>query len=197
MEKKAKTDNFLRAIKKHAKAQKSAMKIEVSQLKEEKIKEAENKAKSESEKMIKDKLEQKRFEQTSIIAKKTGEGQKRIFLERARMTDEVFALAAKKLTAYTQTPEYSEKLLKSAAEIAALFGENDCVLYVNEKDLGSAEKIKSCFGGSAEVKPDKKIKLGGIMGYCEKLGIVADETLDNKLLMQREWFIENSNLSVL
>ena len=78
-----------------------------------------------------------------------------------------------------------------------MFDGRDCVLYVNERDLGAAEGIKALFGGSTEVRADKTIKIGGIRGYCASMGIIADETLDSKLEAQREWFVENAALSVL
>ena len=80
---KNKTDNFLKAIKKYADEQRSAMQTEVAQLKEEKLKEATEKGRHDSEKYIKDKLEESRNRQTGILAKKIQEGQKKLFLERA------------------------------------------------------------------------------------------------------------------
>ena len=53
---KNKTDNFLKAIKKYANAQKHAMEGEVRQMKTERLKEAEAKAKRDSEKLKKEKL---------------------------------------------------------------------------------------------------------------------------------------------
>lgn len=197
MEKSAKTDNFLNAIKKYADEQRNAMRIEVEQLKEEKIKEAEKKAKYDSEKLIAEKLEAKRNEQTALLAKKTQEGQKKLFLERTEMTDNVFKKAEEKLIEYTKSAEYSEKLLQSANEIAALFGDEKSMLYINEKDMAYSDKIKALFGGSAEISADKTVKIGGIKGYCENMGIVADDTLDSKLYAQKEWFVENSGLSLL
>lgn len=197
MEKTAKTDNFLKAIKKYAVEQRAIMRNEVEQLKEQKIKEAEKKAKLDSEKMIKDKLEEKRNEQTSKIAKMTQEGQKQLFLERAEMTDSVFKKAEEKLIEYASTAEYIAKLEQSAKDIAALFCDERCTLYVNERDMASAEKLKSFFNGETEVCADKTIRIGGIKGYCKAMRIVADETLDSKLNAQREWFVENSGLSVL
>ena len=58
---KNKTDNFLKAIKKYADEQRSAMQTEVAQLKEEKLKEATEKGRHDSEKYIKDKLETDRL----------------------------------------------------------------------------------------------------------------------------------------
>ena len=113
------------------------------------------------------------------------------------MTDSVFKKAEEKLALYTKTAEYSEKLTESAKNVAALFGDKSCTLYLNEKDMDFASRLKTLFAGETEVCTDKSIKIGGLKGYCKALSIVADETLDSKLGAQREWFIENSGLSVL
>ncbi len=191
-----KTDNFLRAIKKYAKAQSTLLQTEVKQLKSERLKEAEEKARRDSERLIKDKLHEKRSHELAILAKKTQEGQRELFVERSRMTDEVFKNAANKLLDFTKTDEYRQKLLSSAKEIAGFFENRDCVLYVNERDLDLADSIKSFFAGNAEVVADKTIKIGGIKGYCADMAVIADETLDTKLEAQREWFFENATLSV-
>lgn len=194
---KNKTDNFLKAIKKYASAQKTAMEGEVRQLKSERLKEAEEKAKRDSERMKKDKLIETHNRQTAMLASKTQEGQRQLFIERAAMTKEVFDLAKEKLNEYTKTAEYSEKLKNSAKEIAEFFDGKDCVLFLNERDIKAADDLKSFFGGSVDVKEDKTIKIGGLKGYCKSMGIIADETLDTKLEAQKEWFVENAELSVL
>ena len=63
--------------------------------------------------------------------------------------------------------------------------------------MKNSDKIKAVFAGSTEVVADNSIKIGGIKGFCKAMNIVADETLDSKLYAQKEWFIENSGLSVL
>ena len=192
-----KTDNFLKAIRRYAKQQKSVMKGEVKQLKTERLKEAEEKAKRDSQRLIKDKLQETRTRQTAILAKKTQDGQRKLFIARSAMVEEVFKKAADKLVEYAKSDAYTSKLTDSAKAIADVFDGRDCVLYVNERDLGAAEGIKALFGGSTEVRADKTIKIGGIRGYCASMGIIADETLDSKLEAQREWFVENAALSVL
>ena len=194
---KNKTDNFLKAIRRYAKQQKSVMKGEVKQLKTERLKEAEEKAKRDSQRLIKDKLQETRTRQTAILAKKTQDGQRKLFIARSAMVEEVFKKAADKLVEYAKSDAYTSKLTDSAKAIADVFDGRDCVLYVNERDLGAAEGIKALFGGSTEVRADKTIKIGGIRGYCADMGIIADETLDSKLEAQREWFVENAALSVL
>lgn len=197
MEKTAKTDNFLKAIKKYADNQRNTILSEVDNFKKEKIAEAKKKAEYDSEKLIKDKLEAKKNEQTSKIAKLMQEGQRKLFLERAEMTESVFKKAEEKLIEFTKTTKYAELLNNYAKNISALFDGKSCVIYINERDMAFADQIKTLFGGKAELCADKTIKIGGLKGYCEALSIVADETLDSKLNAQREWFFENSGLSVL
>jgi len=194
---KNKTDNFLKAIKKYAGAQKKAMEGEVKQLKSERLKEAEEKAKRDSEALKKQKLNEVHNSQTAKLATKTQEGQKQLYIARAQMTEEVFKLASDKLKAYAQTAEYRAKLNDSAKAVAELFGGKDCIIYVNERDIAEAEQFKSLFSAGSEVKADNTIQIGGVKAYCESMGIIADETLDSKLDLQREWFVENAELSVL
>lgn len=194
---KNKTDNFLKAIKKYAGAQKKAMEGEVKQLKSERLKEAEEKAKRDSEALKKQKLNEVHNSQTAKLATKTQEGQKQLYIARAQMTEEVFKLASDKLKAYAQTAEYRAKLNDSAKAVAEFFGGKDCIIYVNERDIAEAEQFKSLFSAGSEVKADKTIQIGGVKAYCESMGIIADETLDSKLDLQREWFVENAELSVL
>ena len=197
MENTAKTDNFLKAIKKHAEKQRQSIQNEVEHIKKQKIKEAEKKGRLDSEKYISDKLEAKKNEETSKVAKLMQDGQKELFLMRSEMTESVFKKAEEKLIGFTQTDEYSRKLIESAKAISEVFGSKDCTLSVSEKDLSSADRISALFSGKAEVTSDKSIKIGGIKGYCSELNIIADETLDSKLAAQREWFVENAGLSVL
>lgn len=197
MENTAKTDNFLKAIKKHAEKQRQSIQNEVEHIKEQKIKEAEKKGRLDSEKYISDKLEAKKNEETSKVAKLMQDGQKELFLMRSEMTESVFKKAEEKLIGFTQTDEYSRKLIESAKAISEVFGNKYCTLSVSEKDLSSADRISALFSGKAEVTSDKSIKIGGIKGYCSELNIIADETLDSKLAAQREWFVENAGLSVL
>ncbi len=197
MEKSAKTDNFLKAIKKYADEQRRSMQDEVKHLKEAKLKEAEAKAKTDSEKYISDMLEKKKNEETSKTAKLTQDGQRKLFLQRRTMIDSIFSKAEEKLIEYTKTNEYAERLKNSAKDIASVFGNEDCIISVKADDLDKADSIKALFKGNVEVTADKSVKIGGIKGYCAKKSIVADDTLDSKLAEQKQWFVENSGLSVL
>lgn len=195
METTAKTDSFLKAIKKQALEKQESILNEISVMKANAIKNAEKKAKSDSEKLIREKLEEQRNEQRSSLAKKSQQAQKELFIKRLEMTDKVFEMAKAKLVEFTKTSAYNEKLLKSAKEISTLFGDESCIIYINEKDMDKADSIKAEFI-SAEIVADSSIVIGGIKGYCSAMNIVADETIDTKLYAQKDWFIENSGLKV-
>ena len=58
------------------------------------------------------------------------------------------------------------------------------------------DKISKAFGRKCGIESTDEISIGGIIGVSKKLGLLANETLDSKLEMQREWFFENSGLRV-
>ena len=117
------TDKFLRAIQKYAKKQNSAMRGEVKQIKTERLKEAEERGKRDSARLIGEKNQEIRSRHTALLATKTQEGQRKLFVERSRMVEEIFAEAQKKLIDYTATDAYTEKLLSDAREIGRLKGD--------------------------------------------------------------------------
>ena len=47
-----------------------------------------------------------------------------------------------------------------------------------------------------EIKEDASIKIGGLKASDKDKKIIADDTLDVRLLSQRDWFAENSGLNV-
>lgn len=196
METTAKTDSFLKAIKKHALEKQELMRNEISDMKATAIKNAEKNAKADSDKLIREKLQEKRNEQRSILAKKSQQAQKELFIKRHKMTEKVFEMAKAKLIEFANTSAYNEKLLNSAKEMSELFGDNSCIIYINEKDMDKADSIKAVFK-NAEITADNSIVIGGIKGFCPAMNIVADETIDTKLYAQKDWFIENSGLKVL
>ena len=197
MERTRKTDNFLQAIQRYTEEQRSITNTEVELLKEEKLRKAEESGKRDSERYIQQQLEAKKYVETSKLARLVQESQKKLFRERAKMTDEVFEMAAQKLIKYTETEEYKANLIESAKKIAELFSGNRSVIYINEKDMKYSTDLLAVFSGMAELVTDNSIRIGGLKGYCKSMRIIADETLDTKLCAQREWFIENSGLSVL
>ena len=86
---------------------------------------------------------------------------------------------------------------KRSAITDGVFGDaRDKLLSFTESD-GYAEFLKRSAAGFAAVFPQ-----GDVTVYVRRAGVaggstVADDTLDTRLEAQREWFLENSGMSVI
>ena len=70
------------------------------------------------------------------------------------------------------------------------------MLLVREADLPFADALRAAFGRPCEVRADASIRIGGLKASCEAKGLVADDTLDNRLQNQRGWFLEHAGLTL-
>lgn len=191
-----KSGNFLDAINKFNEEERAKVLSEMEEKRAKAVKAAKAKGEQDAEKYIKKNLSAEKTVITAKYAVKTLDAQGEIFRTRDEMVDEVFKRSADKIKEFSASPEYKDKLLAYAKEIADSFKDNSCVVYVKEDDLKYADDIKSVFSGSVEVQSDVKIRLGGLRGFCKDLRIVADNTLDSKLENKRQWFVENIDLKI-
>jgi len=58
------------------------------------------------------------------------------------------------------------------------------------------EALKDSYKHKYTIETDTEIIIGGFNAYCDKLSIEVDETIDNRLKDQKEWFYANSHLFV-
>ena len=64
-------------------------------------------------------------------------------------------------------------------------------------DMRFADDIKKAFGRDCKVESSDEITIGGCRAGVAGGSTVADDTLDTRLEAQREWFLENSGMSVI
>ena len=197
MEKNNKTDNFLKAINKYSKLERQQIQNDIETVREEELKNAEANGKKMARDFIAKEYSAVKTAVTGQYAVKNLEAQGKVYQKREEITNSVFEKAFKKLKDFTSTPRYKDLLIKSAKEIADIFKENSCVIFISENDNKFAQDIKAQFSGEVTVENDVAIKIGGIKGFCKDLKIVADNTLDSKLNSQKDWFTENSGLKVM
>lgn len=191
-----KSSNFLNAIKKFNEEERAKVVREMEDKKAEAVKEAEAKGKSDADKYIKKFLSAEKSEITGRYAVKNLEAQGNVFKARDEIVTTVFERSAEKLKEFSKSPEYKDKLLYFAKEIADTFKDNSCIIYVKEDDLKYENDIKSVFSGEVEIKKDVKIQIGGLRGLCKDLEIVADNTLDSKLESKKASFLKNVDLKI-
>lgn len=197
MGKNNKTDNFLKAINKYSKLERQQIQNDIETVRDEELKKAEANGKKMAREYITKEYSAVKTAVTGQYAVKNLEAQGKVYQKREEITNSVFEKAFKKLKDFTSTPQYKDLLIKSAKEIADIFKENSCVIFISENDNKFAQDIKAQFSGEVTVENDVAIKIGGIKGFCKDLKIVADNTLDSKLNSQKDWFTENSGLKVM
>ena len=197
MGKNNKTDNFLKAINKYSKLERQQIQNDIETVREEELKKAEANGKKMARDFIAKEYSAVKTAVTGQYAVKNLEAQGKVYKKREEITNSVFEKSFKKLKDFTSTPRYKDLLIKSAKEIADIFKENSCVIFISENDNKFAQDIKAQFSGEVTVENDVAIKIGGIKGFCKDLKIVADNTLDSKLNSQKDWFTENSGLKVM
>ena len=192
----SKTDNFLKAIEKHAEEQRTKIQSEAESFKENELNKAEEEGLREAYVLIQKEMSDINTEIASELSRAESSSRKKIFVRRQEIEQEVFQDAGKKLLGFTKTDKYVSFLEKSAKAIAALLDADDVVLLIRKEDTKFADRIRKAFGRKCKCEPTDEITFGGMMGMSRSLGRVADETLDSRLQMQHEWFYENSGLKV-
>ena len=140
-------------------------------------------------------LKEQEFNRT--VANERTQQRARLTDKRGAITDEVFGDAREKLTAFTESDGYVDFLKMSAAGFAAVFPQGDVTVYVRPGDMRFADDIKKAFGRDCKVESSDEITIGGCRAGVAGGSTVADDTLDTRLEAQREWFLENSGMSVI
>ena len=192
----SKSGKFSEAIKRFNEEERAKVIAELEEKKKEAVAQAEQSAKYEADKYVHKLISAKKSEITGKYAVKNLEAQGELFKARDKMVKEIFSRCEKELTDYSETPEYKEKLIGYAREIASAFEGKSCTLYVKNDDLKFENDIKSVFEGEVKVEGDISIRIGGIRGFCDELKLVADNTLDSKLDSKKSWFVENADLKI-
>lgn len=111
-----------------------------------------------------------------------------LYKKRETLTARVFEKAEKKLCSFAASSEYAAFLERSIKSITSYLG-SDFTLYVKPGDCASVKKALSEVGVCCEVIENKKIRIGGVIAECLSKGKVIDDTLDERLSEQREWFL--------
>lgn len=188
---------FFDAITKDAEERHEEMTRKTRETVESGLEKAKTKAHSQAQAKIERERMLKEQEFNRAVANERTQQRARLTDKRGAITDEVFGDAREKLTAFTESDGYADFLKKSAAGFAAVFPQGDVIVYVRPGDMRFADDIKKAFGRDCKVESSDEITIGGCRAGVAGGSTVADDTLDTRLEAQREWFLENSGMSVI
>lgn len=111
-----------------------------------------------------------------------------LYKRREELTFSVFEKAKNKLLAFAQSEKYSGFLVSSLKKVSA-YTDGDFLIKVKP---GDEEKVKSACAEASiccHIQSDKTITIGGIKAECIHEGKIIDDTLDERLREQKEWFL--------
>lgn len=188
---------FFDAITKDAEERHEEMTRKTRETVESGLEKAKTKAHSQAQAKIERERMLKEQEFNRTVANERTQQRARLTDKRGAITDEVFGDAREKLIAFTESDGYADFLKKSAAGFAAAFPQGDVTVYVRPGDMRFADDIKKAFGRDCKVESSDEITIGGCRAGVAGGSTVADDTLDTRLEAQREWFLENSGMSVI
>lgn len=191
MQKSYKSSNFLKIIDKYTKRQKSKITDEIKEREEAELKKAEAEIIEDTNNMIQKELLAMKNKIAIEISHKELYERKKLSLRRKEMMEGIFDACREKLFVFTNEAEkYSDYLKECAKDISEILIRGDTILYVRVKDMKYSDIIKEAFGRQCRIEVDDSILIGGIRGYSEVQGLIADETFDEKLKEQKQWAAE-------
>lgn len=188
---------FFDAITKDAEERHEEMTRKTRETVESGLEKAKTKAHSQAQAKIERERMLKEQEFNRTVANERTQQRARLTDKRGAITNEVFGDAREKLVAFTESDGYADFLKKSAAGFTAVFPQGDVTVYVRPGDMRFADDIKNAFGRDCKVESSDEITIGGCRAGVVGGSTVADDTLDTRLEAQREWFLENSGMSVI
>jgi len=190
-----KISDFVVSIKEEAQQQKLKIEEETKNYIASEVEKVENSALQDSYDYIKREVARIREKSGRDLSLKLSDQGKILHIRRNEISDNIFSAVTEKLNLYTLSDEYKNFLQKSAVECAKVFDEKNLVVFLRPVDMVLSDVIEAAIG-KCEFKQDNTILLGGIK-MSNKLGaILADDTLDSRLELKREWFIRNSGLII-
>lgn len=150
--------------------------------------------KSEQDYLLKHKQSDLSSENSREIARINAEANAEMNKKRDEICDKVFESVKEKVIAFTDTDEYHNKMEQKVSEYLEKFNINEGVLEVKAENENFFKMILK--DKNIKVTVSNGIKLGGFILSDEDKGIVINESYDELINDQKEWFHLNSELYI-
>lgn len=167
---------------------------EVEEIKERAMVDIKDEAKRNADMLMEQELSEMRSDSAIALSRVSGNNHRLLIAQREKYANAVFEEAAKKIKSFVDGDEYPAYLINKIKKCNQQHHYDHAVLYVRLDDMKLKDDITSAYESLDDVLGDKTIQLGGFRLECREAGIVIDETLDQALAAQKEWFYDNSLL---
>ena len=152
--------------------------------------------KNEVENQLKKEMAQLSTNASKNKSLKQAKRKQQLIEKREQYVTEIFKEAREKLVAFTKQKEYKQHLIRGVKQVSEKYQIHNANIYVREEDLQYKEDILKAYGSEVEITSCNTIIIGGFIIENKAVGIVLDESLDNALENQKEWFYHTSGLTI-
>ncbi|MFT8888578.1 MAG: V-type ATP synthase subunit E [Ethanoligenens sp.] len=187
---------FTSAVLSDAEAQRSKIMAEIEDYRQREMQRAEEDVLHEAYNLIQSEIASIRNKQSREISLAELEGRRKLLTLREEITQKVFKEAADQIVAYTQTDAYSDWLCDALKKSSASMADGSLIIEVKRGEHTPADKLIAATGRKATVQEVPGILIGGFILVNNEKGFVIDETLDQKLHNEKDWFAASSGLTL-
>ncbi len=120
----------------------------------------------------------------------------KLIKERTFMTNIVFHAVLDRIYQFITSKEYEKSMKEKLEKIHDISKSKHVIFTISDRDTHLPKLIEDHIPSSHEIIKSPNIHLGGFEATIEKEGIVIDETIDSKLVDQKDWFYKNSKLFI-
>ena len=191
-----KLDKFKSAVLKDAQEQREKILEEINDFRNTEMEKAEEDILHETYIMIQNEITAIKNQQSRKISLAELDGRRKLLKLREEITDKVFKETAARILDFSKTAEYITLICESAKTSCNLLPEGDIIIQVKKSDLAHTEKLIAASSRTATVEENADIVLGGVIIINRDKGLVINETLDLKLMSQKDWYTGSSGLTL-
>ncbi len=188
---------FTDTIIEDAKEQNQKMLLENEKEKSNRIKKAEEEILNNIFTDIKQQISDIKNNFSRDLSKKSLEIRNELLAKREQLTSMVFLKLKDKLISFTKSNEYKDYLIISLKKNTSEINNNSLEILVCEKDKLFFEGICNILNLNAVINVNENILIGGYILLCNDKALKFDESLDEKLILSREYFNEISELVII
>lgn len=190
-----KIERFAEVINKNAQAQCKEIEKRAKKFKQEQLSALESQAKHELNSRLSFELDRISSEYNGEISRMQNESKQKIAAKRDEISGKVFKSAKQRLISFSETEAYADFLKNSVKNLTDNI-DGEIIIFAKEKDFAIVKPIADNFKQIIDIRVDSNIEIGGLCASSKDEAVFANDTLDNRLIMQKEWFMANSGLSI-
>lgn len=169
---------------------------EVEQHRKEELSKIENRVLQESYREIQSEVTQLKLEGVRNSSQQVAQFRKKLLDRRTQYAQQLFDQVRERLAAFSAGPDYPAWLLKKARKMAERYGDQGGVLKLRPADEKYIADLQREVGQHYQYQTEPSIQLGGLLLDNPEKRYLVDETLDQALEEQKEWFYKHSGFSV-